>query len=185
MTKRAELLWLDLEMSGTDIVSDVVLEAAAIATDWEFNEFASFEAVIRQDEKLVRAQMAKAKDAWSGKNFWDENPEARDQLLRQNGQGRQSADVEHALLEFIEQHFGGDDVYLAGNSIHNDRRFIDKYLPRLAARLHYRMLDVTAWKLVFENRYRKKFMQPKSHRALDDIRRSIRELEYYLKKVKL
>ncbi len=185
MTKNASLLWLDLEMSGTDIKNDVVLEAAAIATDWEFNEIASFEAVIYQDEALVRSQMAKAKDFWNGKSFWDENPEARDSLLLQNKQGKSPAKVEAALIDFIDQHFGSQEVYLAGSSIHNDRRFIDKYFAEFAAKLHYRMLDVTAWKLVFENRYHKKFMQPKSHRALDDIRRSIGELEYYLKKIKL
>lgn len=185
MIKKASLLWLDLEMSGTDIANDVVLEAAAIATDWEFSEIACFEAVIQQDEELVRHQMAKAKNFWNGKSFWDENPEARDSLLGQNKEGKPPAAVEAALIDFIDQHFSSEEVYLAGSSIHNDRRFVDKYFAEFASKLHYRMLDVTAWKLVFENKYHKKFMQPKSHRALDDIRRSIRELEYYLKKVSL
>ncbi len=186
MTKKPQLLWLDLEMTGTDIENDVVLEVAAIATDWDFKETASIEAVIKQDETLIRTQMAKAKDFWSGKNFWDENPEARDGLLAQNQDGQTLGQVEEKLIEFIDTHFSdGEQVYLAGNSIHNDRRFIDKYLPYFAAKLHYRMLDVTAWKLVFENKYRKKFVGPKGHRALDDVRRSIRELEYYLKKVKV
>jgi oligoribonuclease len=172
-------------MTGTDVENDIILEVAAIATDWDFTEIATFEAAVKQDEALMRAQMAKAKDVCSGKNFWDENPKARDALFAQNTSGKPEAEVEQALLDFIETHFGVDEsVYLAGNSIHNDRRFIAKYMPLLETKLHYRMLDVTAWKLVFEHKYHKKFAYPKSHRALDDIRRSISELEYYLKKVK-
>jgi len=54
----------------------------------------------------------------------------------------------------------------------------------LSKRLHYRMLDVSAWKVVFEGKYGKKFAKPEDHRALEDIRGSIMELKYYLKKVK-
>ncbi len=185
MAKSASILWLDLEMTGTDIINDVILEVAAIVTDWEFQEIATFEAVIRQDETLMQAQMAKALNVWSGKSFWDENAEARDGLFAQNQHGQPQKDVEQALVTFIADTFEPNQpVYLAGNSIHNDRRFIAKYMPELDAKLHYRMLDVTAWKLVFENKLHAKFALPKSHRALDDIRRSIKELEYYLKRVK-
>lgn len=185
MAKKATLLWLDLEMTGVDVESDVILEVAAIATDWDFKEIATFEAVIQQDETFMRTQMAKAKNVWTGKNFWDENPEARDGLFAQNKSGKQQSEVERAFISFIDAQFNTDEpVYLAGNSIHNDRRFIYTYMPQLDAKLHYRMLDVTAWKLIFENKFHKKFASPKSHRALDDIRRSIAELEYYLKKVK-
>lgn len=185
MSKTAKLLWLDLEMTGTDIENDVVLEVAAIATDWNFQEIGTFEAIVKQDEALMRRQMAKAKDVWNGKNFWDENPTARDGLLAQNKEGQSIKKVEASLISFIGEHFSnGQRVYLAGNSIHNDRRFIAKYIPLLNQKVHYRMLDVTAWKLVFENKFHKKFTLPKEHRAIEDIRRSIKELEYYLKKVK-
>ncbi len=173
-------------MSGIDVENDVILEVAAIASDWNFQEIATFEAVIKQDERLIRTQMAKAKDVWNGNNFWDENPDARDGLLGQNENGQTQQIVEKSLIKFINTHFASEQlILLAGNSIHNDRRFIAKYMPMLEAKLHYRMLDVTAWKLVFENKFHKKFSQPKEHRALDDVRRSIRELEHYLKKVKL
>lgn len=186
MTKKASLLWLDLEMSGTDIENDVILEAAAIATDWEFHEIATFEAVVYQDEKLIIKQMARAKDVWSGESFWDKNPVARDALLQQNKQGDKQASVQQKLIGFVEKYFDKEEpIYLAGNSIHNDRRFIAKYMPDFDRKLHYRMLDVTAWKLVFENKFHKKFVHPKGHRALEDIRRSMIELEYYLQKVKL
>ena len=129
--------------------------------------------------------MEKAKDFWTGKKFWNENSQARDGLLAQNKQGKKEAAVEQTLVDFIDTYFDPNElVYLAGNSIHIDRRFIYKYMPRVEAKLHYRMLDVTGWKIVFENRLHKKFSEPKQHRALDDIRRSRRELEYYLKKIK-
>ena len=57
-------------------------------------------------------------------------------------------------------------------------------VPLLSKKLHYRMLDVSAWKVVFEGKYGKKFAKPEDHRALEDIRGSIMELKYYLKKVK-
>ena len=75
-------------------------------------------------------------------------------------------------------------ILLGGNSIHQDRRFIDQWWPALSKRLHYRMLDVSAWKVVFEGKFAKKFAKPEDHRALEDIRGSIMELKYYLKKVK-
>jgi oligoribonuclease len=73
---------------------------------------------------------------------------------------------------------------LAGNSIHQDRKFIVNEWERLDKRLHYRMLDVSAWKVVFEHKFHNKFSKPEAHRALSDIRGSIEELKYYLKKIK-
>ena len=105
--------------------------------------------------------------------------------MTQNETGKACRAVEHELLGFIDQNFADEEkVLLAGNSIHQDRKFIENEWPRLNARLHYRMLDVSAWKVVFEGKYKKKFAKPEAHRALDDIQGSIQELQYYLKKVK-
>ncbi len=183
MTKKvAKLLWIDLEMTGLDAVEDRILEVAAIATSWDFTEIATYEAAIKVGPRLVERRMLKGPAA----EFWNANAETRDSLIKQNlEQGRSGRTIENELLEFIETHFDGDTkVILAGNSIHMDRRFILNEWHRLDARLHYRMLDVTAWKVVFEGRYRKKFAKPEAHRALSDIRGSIEELQYYLKKVK-
>ena len=95
-------------------------------------------------------------------------------------------DVEDELLAFLDEHFEADKpVLLGGNSVHMDRRFIVKQWQRLDARLHYRMLDVSAWKVVFEGKYGKKFTKPEAHRALEDIQGSIAELKYYLTKVRI
>lgn len=155
------------------------MEVAAIATDWDFQEVATYEAVVKVGPRLVEQRMQ------IGKDFWDANPEARDALVKQNiEKGRSARTIENELLEFVNKNFEKSErILLAGNSIHQDRKFIDNEWPRLSEKLHYRMLDVSAWKVVFDGKYRKKFAKRGAHRALDDIRGSIEEIEYYLKKV--
>ena len=168
--KKAKLLWVDLEMTGLSPEKDRILEVAAIATDFEFNEIAQFEAVVKVPEELMKERMVG--------EFWEKNTESRDALIAQNASGKGSAEVEKDLLEFVKTNFG-EEVYLAGNSIHQDRKFIDKEWPELASKLHYRMLDVSAWKVYFENALGKKFVKRDMHRALDDINGSIEELKWY------
>lgn len=172
------ILWIDLEMTGLEPEHDRILEVAVVATDWDFNELARLELVQRVDQELVDERMVG--------EFWDKYSSVRDQLKAQNEQGEEAGLVEDKLIEFIDQHFATEEkVILAGNSIHQDRKFIDREWPRLAHKLHYRMLDVSAWKVVFAGKYRKKFAKPEAHRALEDIRGSIEELKYYLKKVNI
>ena len=172
------ILWVDLEMTGLDPVEDRILEVAAVITDWDFKEIATYEAVKKVGPRLMAQRMEVAKA------FWDQNPAARDALIAQNLDGKNGRVVENELLAFIDEHIGTDQqVLLAGNSIHQDRRFITNEWHRLDERLHYRMLDVSAWKVVFEGKYNKRFVKPEAHRALSDIRGSIEELQYYLGKV--
>jgi oligoribonuclease len=178
MTKKAKILWMDLEMTGLDPIEDRILEVAVIATDWDFNEIAVYEAVKKVGPNLVKKQMVG--------EFWDKYSTVREDLIKQNLTGKNGRIVENELLEFIAEHFDeSKPVLLAGNSIHQDRKFIDNEWVRLAAKLHYRMLDVSAWKVVFDGKYKKKFSKPEEHRALGDIRGSIMELKYYLDKVKV
>lgn len=181
-TMQKHLLWVDLEMTGLDPVEDRILEVAAIVTDWDFNEIATYEAAILVGPRLVERRMFKG----PAKGFWESIPETRDALIAQNKEkGRSGRTIENELLAFLDEHFDqGTPIILAGNSIHMDRRFIENEWHRLNERLHYRMLDVSAWKVVFEGRYRKKFAKREAHRALDDIRGSIEELRYYLTKFK-
>ncbi len=179
MSKNAKILWMDLEMTGLDPIKDRILEVAVIATDWDFKEIATYEAAVLVGPRLVERRMK------VGKDFWDANPEVRDQLVEQNKTARSGRTVENELLDFISKHFDTDKpVLLAGNSIHQDRRFIVNEWGRLDARLHYRMLDVSAWKVVFEGKLKRKFSKPEAHRAIADIRGSIMELQYYLTKLK-
>ncbi len=169
--KKAKLLWVDLEMTGLDPKEDRILELAAIATDWDLEPMAEMTAVVRVPEELMQKRMVG--------EFWEKNAESRDGLMAQNTEGKETKEVEKKLLEFIEQYFG-KEVILAGNSIHQDRKFIDQEWPVVSQRLHYRMLDVSAWKVVFEGRLGKHFTKREAHRALDDIKGSIEELKWYL-----
>lgn len=169
--KRAKLLWIDLEMTGLDPEKDRILELAAIATGWDLESLAEMTAVVKVPESLMKKRMVG--------EFWEKNAESRDGLMAQNANGESTSGVEKELLEFMDQYFG-KEIILAGNSIHQDRKFIDREWPEVAKRLHYRMLDVSAWKVYFEGAKGKKFTKREAHRALDDIQGSIEELKWYL-----
>ena len=168
------LLWVDLEMTGLDPAQDRILEVAAIVTDWNMEELGTFTAVVKVDEKLMRERMVG--------EFWEKNRDSFDGLIAQNASGEPTKQVEQELLKFLAQ-FPAETVYLAGNSIHQDRKFIEREWPDLNRKLHYRMLDVSAWKIYFENALHRQFAKPENHRALDDIRGSIEELKWYLKMI--
>lgn len=173
--KKATLLWVDLEMTGLDPAKDKILEVAAVATDLEMNEVARYRATVKADENFMRERMVG--------DFWEKNVKSRAGLLEQNKNGEAVEKVEQQLMELVEKNFG-KEVYLAGNSIHQDRKFIEREMPQLDKRLHYRMLDVSAWKIYFEKALQRKFMKPESHRAEDDIEGSIEEFKWYLSFVK-
>ena len=158
-------------MTGLDPQRDKILEVAAIATDMQLNEIATYEAVVKVDEEVMKSRMVG--------EFWEKNSKSRDALMVQNRDGKPVAEVEKELLEFVGQYFG-QEIYLAGNSIHQDRKFLEQEMPELNKKLHYRMLDVSAWKIYFENALKKKFIKPENHRALDDINGSIEEFKWYL-----
>lgn len=162
---------MDLEMTGLDPVKDRICEVAAIATDMELNEIATYQAVVKVDDALMKQRMVG--------DFWDKNAKTRDALRAQNQDGQSIKKVEQKLLDFIDK-YCTKELYLAGNSIHQDRKFIEREMPELNQRLHYRMLDVSAWKIYFENAKNKRFVKPENHRALDDINGSIEELKWYL-----
>lgn len=173
--KKAKLLWIDLEMTGLDPEKDRILEVAAIATGWDLAEMASYEGVVKVDDKLIKERMVG--------EFWEKNHESRDGLIQQNEHGKTASAIENELLDFVDQWFG-QEIILAGNSIHQDRKFIDREWPKLAERLHYRMLDVSAWKVYMEGARGQKFLKRDLHRALDDIRGSIEELQWYVSMLK-
>jgi oligoribonuclease len=165
-----KLLWVDLEMTGLDVDEHMIIEVAAEVTDWTFKTLASYEAVISQpDDVLERA------------NPWAKEQHAKSGLTeRVRTKGRPEQDVVHELVGFIQAQFGNEPAVLAGNSIHNDRLFIKKWWPEVDALLHYRMLDVSSWKLVMQGKYGVSFDKNDAHRAFDDIQASIAELQYYI-----
>jgi oligoribonuclease len=172
--KSKYILWLDLEMTGLDTRVDTILEVGAIITDWNFKEIGTFEAVVHRSDHVLETM-----------NEWCIKQHGASGLTQKVRESTLTSDeVEAQLLAFVDEHFDKHiPVLLGGNSIHMDRRFIGAEWPNLDKRLHYRMLDVSAWKVVFEAKFGKKFAKPEEHRALDDIRGSIIELQYYLGKV--
>ena len=168
-----KLLWVDLEMTGLDPTKDVILEVAAEVTDFKFKTLASYEAIVKQDKQTVVDRMQK--NIW-----WKDFPANRDEFVRKMDSGKPPEQVEDELVKLVEQQFGSEPAVLAGNSIHNDRAFIRQWWPQLDLKLHYRMLDVSAWKVFMQGRHGVKFEKKEVHRAFDDIQASIAELQYYL-----
>jgi oligoribonuclease len=168
-----KLIWVDLEMTGLDPLKDPILEVAAEITDFDFKTLASYEARVKQDRSLVVDRMQK--NIW-----WADYPENRDEFVQKLEQGKPSAQVEQELITLIEEQFGNEPAILAGNSIYNDRMFIKRWWPALDLKLHYRMLDVSAWKVFMQGKHDVQFEKKEIHRAFDDIQASIAELQFYL-----
>jgi oligoribonuclease len=179
---------VDLEMTGLDPEQDRIVEVAAIVTDMNFEAIAQFEAVIKQPQKILdRMKDGKWYDYSSGKRtvvgtVYD--IASQNGLIERIANGQSEKQVEQDLSAFITEYCGSDRVYLAGNSIHQDRRFIRRWWPTVEALLHYRMVDVTTLKVLAHGLYDAPFKRQDSHRALEDIQGSILELQYYLRLLK-
>ena len=161
-------------MTGLDPKRDKILEVAAIATDWNFTEIASFESGFGHEVSEVSALL-------DANPFYVKMKENKAPLLELVASAPAPKAVETHFVNFIKQRFNtAYPVVLAGNSVHMDRQFIREYMPFVEQLLHYRMLDVTAWKIVFEGKYGTEFQKQEKHRALEDIRESIAELKFYM-----
>lgn len=171
--KPTKILWVDLEMTGLDPVKDIILEVAVDITDFDFNTLATYEESI----KYPKAKVAKLLQA----NSWYQSyPENRDHFVNNAEKGKPLAEVEKELIALVAKHFGKEPAILAGNSIYNDRLFIKQWMPAFDLKLHYRMLDVTSWKIYMQGKHGLEFTKSETHRAFEDIQGSIAELQYYL-----
>ena len=160
-------------MTGLDPVKDVILEIAAEVTDFTFKTLDSYEAMVKQNHDTVVARM-------QANIWWREYLANRDEFIQKLPNGKDLAVVEQELITLVNEHFGDEPAVLAGNSIHNDRHFIKQWMPALDLKLHYRMLDVTAWKIVMQAKYGVNYEKKEVHRAFDDIQASVAELQNYL-----
>lgn len=164
-----KMFWVDLEMTGLDEHKDGILEVAVIITDLEFNELETYHRIVYQPAELLETM-----DEWCKKTH------GKSGLSAQVPHGTPLQTVEKELLELAARHFVSEKIVLCGNSVGNDKRFLDKYTPELAKRIHYRIVDVTSFKEVFRSKYNLVVQKGESHRALDDVRESIGELKRYL-----
>jgi oligoribonuclease len=169
------LVWLDMEMTGLDPERERIIEMATILTDGNLTEIATGpDLVIHQDDEILAAM-----DEWNTSHHG-----ASGLVDRVKASTTTTADAEAQTLAFINAHVGAKDrPVLAGNSIHQDRRFIRRYMPALEKRLHYRMVDVSTIKELARRWYpavvAKQPPKHETHRALDDIRESLDELRFY------
>lgn len=167
-------LWIDLEMTGLDATTDRILEVAVVVTDSNYMERETWDTAVYQPPAVLEAMSA-----------WCVEHHGASGLTERVPQGLPEKEVDARLAATIHNHWGEEPAVLCGNSIHQDRKFIDLWLPLTAGRLHYRMLDVSAFKVLFRERYNVVFEKRNTHRALDDIRESIAELRHYEKFIRV
>ncbi len=163
-----------MEMTGLDVQKEVIIEVAAIVTDLDFKELETFEAVVKQPQSYL-----------DNMDAWNKEHHKKSGLTAKVPNGMEPDQVEAKLVDMIKKHFPEpkDRPVLAGNSIMQDRLFIDKYMTDLASRLHYRMVDVSSWKVIINNKFNYIYQKSNKHRALEDIRESIQELRHYCDKL--
>lgn len=160
-------------MTGLDPTKDVLLEVAVEVTDFDLKTLDSYEARIKQTRQTVLERMQK--NIW-----WKEYPANRDDFIQKLDEGKPLKEVEQEMINLVNKHFGSNLAVLAGNSIWNDRLFIRQWLPALELKLHYRMLDVSSFKVLMQGRFGEVYEKSNGHRAFDDIQASIAELQHYL-----
>lgn len=173
------LVWIDCEMTGLDLGKDKLIEVAALVTDPELNVLGEgVDLVIHADDAALDAMPPVVRDMHAKSGLTDEVRRSTVTM----------AEAEEAVLAYIKEFVPNPRTApLCGNSIATDRGFLARDMPALDAHLHYRMIDVSSIKELCRRWYpRVYFGQPAkglSHRALADIRESIRELEYYRRTV--
>lgn len=169
MSKR-RYFWIDLEMTGLDHTTDRIVEAAVIITNKQLEPVFEWERPVRQPQEVL-----------DGMNDWCKHHHAASGLLDRIHDGITEQELDDKLAEITLKYFKKTNpCVIAGNSISQDRKFIDAYLPQFSSRIHYRMLDVSSFKIVFREMLGREFIKQNTHRALDDIRESIAELKHYM-----
>lgn len=173
-TSKKALFWVDLEMTGLDETVDSILEVAIVITDTDFDIQEQYQSVIFQPPEILQKM-----------NDWCKKTHGESGLTAAVPGGKPLAEVEKDILALIQKYYAPSErVVLVGNSVGNDKRFIDRYLPEVARRLHYRLIDVSSFKEIFRAKYGLSFQKRNTHRAVDDILESVKELKYYLSFVK-
>lgn len=169
------LIWIDLEMTGLDTQTDHIIEIATVVTDKELNILAEGPvlAIYQSDETLARM------DDWNKKHHGESGL-----IDRVRESHIVESEAEKLTLAFLQQWVPAGASPMCGNSICQDRRFLARWMPELEAYFHYRNLDVSTLKELagrWAPHLKEGFRKKNSHRALDDIRESIGELQYYRK----
>jgi oligoribonuclease len=173
VSRKDNLVWIDLEMTGLDPDQHRIIEIASVVTDKDLTVLAEGPVLaIHQPDEVLAAM-----DEWNTRQHLSSGLTER---VRASTVSEREA--EQQTLEFLRQYVDPGTSPICGNSICQDRRFLVKHMPELAAFFHYRNLDVSTLKILVKlwlpevgNRFEKKSV----HLALADIHDSIRELRFY------
>lgn len=167
------LIWIDMEMSGLNPETDRVLEIAIVITDAQLNTVAEAPVLVIHQPDAVLDVM----------DNWNKSTHRKSGLIdRVKASTLTEAQAEEQMIAFLAQHVPSGVSPICGNSVHQDRRFLVKYLPKLDAYFHYRLIDVSTLKEL-ARRWKPEVLDGMvkhgKHEALADIHESIEELRYY------
>lgn len=167
------LVWIDMEMSGLNPETERVLEIALVITDAQLNVVAEAPVLVLHQDDMVLAAM----------DQWNQSTHRKTGLIdRVRASTLTEAEAQTQLLEFLALHVPAGASPLCGNSVHQDRRFLVRYLPQLESYFHYRLIDVSTLKELarrWQPEVLAGLVKHGKHEALADIHESIMELRYY------
>ena len=171
--KKDRLIWLDMEMSGLDPEKERILELAMVITDGNLEIIAESPVlVIHQEQKLL-----------DGMDSWNQGTHGKSGLIdKVIASTTTEEEAQKICLEFLAEHVKSGASPMCGNTIHQDRRFMAKYMPKLEGYFHYRNIDVSTVKELckrWQPEVAKSFTKKQAHTAYADIIESIEELRYY------
>lgn len=174
--KSQRLVWIDLEMTGLDIDSESIIEIATVITDGELN-------ILAEGPNLA---ICVSEELLANMDEWNTSHHNQSGLVeRVRNQSVSVEEAEKQTIEFISKWVDKGVAPLCGNSIWNDRKFMEKEMKQLVQYLHYRMIDVSTIKELSKRWYPdiEGFQKKGCHLALDDILESIEELKYFRNKL--